>query len=109
MTDFNTIRQYNFPTTIRFGAGAIKELPGHLAANGLSKPLLVTDPVVSSLNFFTAIKNSLAAKSISVEVFSDIHKNPVKSDVLKGGDLFKETDSDCIKNEHVRTLNCLIT
>ena len=96
MTDFNTIRQYNFPTTIRFGAGAIKELPGHLAANGLNKPLLVTDPVVSSLNFFTAIKNSLAAKSISVEVFSDIHKNPVKSDVLKGGDLFKETDRDCI-------------
>ena len=96
MTDFNTIRQYNFPTTIRFGAGAIKELPGHLVANGLSKPLLVTDPVVSSLDFFTAIKNSLAAKSISVEVFSDIHKNPVKSDVLKGGDLFKETDRDCI-------------
>ena len=96
MTDFNIIRQYNFPTTIRFGAAVIKELPGHLATNGLSKPLLVTDPVVSDLDFFTAIKNSLAAKSISVEVFSDIHKNPVKSDVLKGGALFKETNRDCI-------------
>jgi alcohol dehydrogenase class IV len=96
MTDFNTIRQYNFPTTIRFGAGAIKELPDHLAANGLKKILLVTDPVVSGLDFFTAIKNSLAAKSISAEVFSDIHKNPVKSDVLKGGDVFKATNRDCI-------------
>ncbi len=96
MTDFNTIRQYNFPTTIRFGAGAIKELPGHLAANGLQKVLLVTDPVVSGLSFFSDIKNSLAAKSISVEVFSDIHKNPVKSDVLKGGDVFKATERDCI-------------
>jgi len=96
MTDFNTVRQYNFPTTIRFGAGAIKELPDHLAANGLSRPLLVTDPMVSSLNFFTAIKNSLTAKSFSVKVFADIHKNPVKSDVLKGGDVYKETNRDCI-------------
>jgi alcohol dehydrogenase class IV len=96
MIDFNTVRQYNFPTTIRFGAGAIKELPGHLAANGLSKPLLVTDPMVSGLDFFTEIKNSLTAKSFSVNVFADIHKNPVKSDVLKGGDTFKQTNRDCI-------------
>ena len=96
MTDFNIVRQYNFPTTIRFGAGAIKELPDHLISNGLSKPLLVTDPMVSSLPFFTAIKNSLTAKSISVEVFADIHKNPVKSDVLKGGDVFNQTNRDCI-------------
>ena len=96
MTDFNIVRQYNFPTTIRFGAGAIKELPDHLISNGLSKPLLVTDPMVSSLPFFTDIKNSLTAKSISVEVFADIHKNPVKSDVLKGGDVFNQTNRDCI-------------
>lgn len=96
MTDFNTVRQFNFPTIIRFGAGAIKELPAHLLANGLSKPLIVTDPMVSGLDFFKVIKESLTAKSISVEVFSDIHKNPVKSDVLKGGDAFKETNRDCI-------------
>lgn len=96
MTDFNIVRQFNFPTTIRFGAGAIKELPDHLLANGLSRPLIVTDPLVSGLDFFKAIKESFAAKSISVEVFSDIHKNPVKSDVLKGGDAFKATNRDCI-------------
>jgi alcohol dehydrogenase class IV len=96
MTDFNTIRQYNFPTIIRFGAGAIKELPDHLVANGFTKPLLVTDPLVAQLDFFTTLKKSLAAKSISVEVFNDIHKNPVKSDVLKGGDVYKATDRDCI-------------
>ena len=41
MTDFNTIRQYNFPTIVRFGAGAIKELPAHLASAGFSRPLIV--------------------------------------------------------------------
>jgi alcohol dehydrogenase class IV len=96
MTDFNIIRQYNFPTIIRFGAGAIKELPDHLMANGLARPLLVTDPLVAGLDFFTQIKKNLAAKSISAEVFADIHKNPVKSDVLKGGDAYAATSRDCI-------------
>ncbi|MDE3247736.1 MAG: iron-containing alcohol dehydrogenase [Bacteroidota bacterium] len=96
MTDFNIVRQYNFPTTIRFGAGAIKELPAYLAANGLSKPLLVTDPVVGQLGFFTTLQNELASKGISVQVFSDIHKNPVKSDVLKGGDAFAQGQRDSI-------------
>jgi alcohol dehydrogenase class IV len=96
MMDFNTIRQYNFPTIIRFGAGAVEELPGHLSTTTCTKPLLVTDPMVSQLDFFKKIKSNLIAKSFSVEVFSDIHKNPVKSDVLKGGDVFKSTGRDCI-------------
>jgi alcohol dehydrogenase class IV len=96
MIDFNSIRQYNFPTTIRFGAGSVKELPAYLQKNQLRRPLIVTDPVVEQLAFFKTIKNDLDAKSISVEVFSDIHKNPVKSDVLKGGEAFAATGRDCI-------------
>lgn len=96
MTDFSIVRQYNFPTTIRFGAGAIKELPDHLAAAGFSKPLLVTDPVVAQLAFFGEIKKSLEAKGMSVRVFSDIHKNPVKSDVEKGGEAFRSGGRDSI-------------
>ena len=95
-TDFKTIRQYNFPTVVRFGAGVIAELPEHLVAVGLSRPLLVTDPMVAQLDLFAGIVASLRAKGLSVEVFSDIHKNPVKSDVLKGGDVFTGTDRDSI-------------
>jgi alcohol dehydrogenase class IV len=96
MTDFSVIRQYNFPTTVRFGAGVVNELSEHLDAVGLSRPLLVTDPVVAGLEFFRAIKKRLGARGSSVEVFSDIHKNPVKSDVLKGGDVYDATGRDCI-------------
>lgn len=96
MTDFNTIRQYNFPTVIRFGAGAIKELPAHLVQAGLKRPLVVTDPTVRNLDFFKNILADLQAKGLSVEVFSGIHKNPVKSDVLAGGDLYKGTNRDSI-------------
>jgi alcohol dehydrogenase class IV len=93
---FDKIYQYNFPTTIRFGAGSSNELPDYLVKNNLSKPLVVTDPTVAQLPFFKKIMESLRAKNISVEVFSDIHKNPVKSDVYKGTDVFDETKRDSI-------------
>lgn len=96
MIDFTVIRQFNFPTTIRFGAGAVKELPAHLLSEGLSRVLLVTDPMVASLGFFKEIVQQLQAKSISVEVFSGIHKNPVKTDVLNGGDAYHQTQRDCV-------------
>ncbi len=93
---FDKIYQYNFPTTIRFGAGSVKELGDYLVKNNLSKPLVVTDPTVSQLAFFKEIVEQLKRKNISAEVFYDIHKNPVKSDVYKGGDQFDATKRDCI-------------
>jgi alcohol dehydrogenase class IV len=93
---FDKIYQYNFPTTIRFGAGSSNELPDYLVKNNLSRPLVVTDTIVAQLLFFKKIVESLKAKNISVEVFSDIHKNPVKSDVYKGTDVFDEAKRDSI-------------
>ncbi|MEO6188495.1 MAG: iron-containing alcohol dehydrogenase [Ginsengibacter sp.] len=93
---FDTIYQYNFPTTIRFGAGTSKELGDYLLKNNLSKPLVVTDPNVAQLGFFKEIINDLKKKNISTEVFYDIHKNPVKPDVYKGTDVYDATDRDSI-------------
>lgn len=93
---FNSIYQYNFPTTIRFGAGASKELGDYLIKNDLSKPLIVTDPNVAQLDFFKTIIDDLKKKNISAEVFSNIHKNPVKSDVYKGTDVYDNTKRDSI-------------
>lgn len=93
---FDTIYQYNFPTTIRFGQGASKELGDYLKKNNLVRPLIVTDPTVSQLGFFKAIIDELKKKNIGVEVFSDIHKNPVKSDVYKGTEVYDNTQRDAI-------------
>ncbi|WP_435356657.1 iron-containing alcohol dehydrogenase [Emticicia sp. SJ17W-69] len=90
------ISQFNFPTKIRFGAGVVAELPAYLKDNSLSKPLVVTDPNVANLPFFKQILQDLQAKGISTEVFSNIHKNPVKSDVYKGDEAYYATDRDCI-------------
>jgi alcohol dehydrogenase class IV len=90
------ISQFNFPTIIRFGAGVVKELPAYLEKNGLKKPLIVTDPNVAQLGFLKSIVADLRAKGFAAEVFYDIHKNPVKSDVYKGADVYDNTACDCI-------------
>jgi alcohol dehydrogenase class IV len=94
--NFNTIYQYNFPTLIRFGAGASKELSAYLKKNGLDRPLIVTDPTVSGLPFFKEIISDLLRQQISVEVFCNIHKNPVKSDVYKGTDVFDNSSRNAV-------------
>ncbi len=93
---FNTIYQYNFPTTIRFGAGASKELGDYLIKNKIVRPLIVTDKTVAELGFFKEIISDLNKKTISAEVFYDIHKNPVKSDVYKGTGAYDDTKRNAI-------------
>ncbi len=96
MIDYTVIRQFNFPTTIRFGAGASRELPAYLAQQQLKAPLLVTDPTIAQLPFFKSIVEDLKKHQISVELFSEIHKNPVKSDVYKGTSAWDATKRDSI-------------
>ena len=93
---FDKIYQYNFPTTIRFGVGASKELGDYLLKHNLSQPLIVTDTTVRELGFFKEIVDNVKKKNISVEIFSDIHKNPVKSDVYKGTDVYDNTNRNSI-------------
>lgn len=91
-----SISQFNFPTTIRFGAGVVQELPDYLKKHNLTRPLVVTDPNVAQLSFFKTIVDDLKAKGFAAEVFSNIHKNPVKSDVYAGSDAYDNAKCDCI-------------
>ena len=85
---FDKVYQYNFPTTIRFGPGSSKELGDYLLKNYILNPLVVTDSTVAQLGFFKDIIHDLRKKNISVEVFNSIHKNPVKSDVYRGTEIY---------------------
>ncbi|MBX2840713.1 MAG: iron-containing alcohol dehydrogenase [Flammeovirgaceae bacterium] len=94
--DFTQRYAYSFPTNIRFGAGVIDELPVHLNDKNIRKPLVVTDGTVKELPFFKSIINDLDKSGIQGVVFSEMHKNPVKSDVLNGGDVYNENKCDAI-------------
>lgn len=91
-----TIVQFNIPTTIRFGCGAVKELYSYLITHQLKRPLVITDGTIVQLPFFNTILADLEDKGIRATIFSDTHKNPVKSDVYKGTAVWDETDRDCI-------------
>src|SRR5450432_397184 len=94
--NLDKIVQYSFPTIIRFGPGSSKELGTYLIKNGLNRPLIVTDPNVAELGFFKEIIRDLKSKNISVEIFKEIHKNPVKSDVYKGTEVFDAEKRDAV-------------
>ena len=42
-----SITSFSFPTAIRFGAGARKEVAQHLLEQGFRRPLIVTDKALA--------------------------------------------------------------
>lgn len=85
---------WNYPTAIRFGAGAINELPDACKALGMQNPLLVTDPMLATLPITTDTVNIVTAAGLSCAVFSDIEPNPVGHDVDKGVAMLRAGNHD---------------
>ena len=73
---------WNYPTSVRFGAGRISELAEAVQAAGMNNPLFVTDPVLARLPMTQAAAAQLAGGASAV--FSDIKPNPVESNVAQG-------------------------
>lgn len=87
---------YHFPTDIRFGPGVIKELPDYLKNNTLSRPFIVTDPIVKGLPHFQEVIEQLEASQFQLVIYSDIHRIPNKTDAEKGSKLFRDQNCDVI-------------
>ena len=75
---------WNYPTSVKFGVGRVKELAGHTKASGITRPLFVTDPVVAKLPMTKAVLDQLAADGCKATVFSAIRPNPVAANVEDG-------------------------
>jgi alcohol dehydrogenase class IV len=90
------IYQYNFPTRIQFGPGAIKLLPDALKVAGRKRPLVVTDKGLAQLPAATGTVKLLEEGGLAVAVFSGIWGNPVKSQVTAGVAAFQAHHADAI-------------
>jgi alcohol dehydrogenase len=75
---------WNYPTSIRFGAGRIVELPDALKAAGIAKPLLVTDPGIRNLPMLATVLVNLESAGRAAAVFSGVQANPVDANVEAG-------------------------
>lgn len=85
---------WNYPTTVRFGAGRIAELPEAVKDAGMKNPLFVTDPVLAKLPMTVSALQSLTAAGLSAQIFSDIKPNPVDMNLAQGIAAFRSGKHD---------------
>jgi alcohol dehydrogenase class IV len=85
---------WNYPTSIRFGAGRIAELPDACKSLGMKRPLLVTDPALAKLPMIAQAVQSCRAAGLGCEVFSELQANPVEANVTAGVEVFRRGGHD---------------
>jgi alcohol dehydrogenase len=84
----------NYPTAIKFGAGRIRELADHCKANGITRPLLVTDPGLAAMPMVGKIVDDVKQAGLDIAVFSDVRSNPVETNVTAGVRGYNAGDHD---------------
>jgi len=89
-----SISGFAFPTSIKFGAGARKEVAAHLKAQGLKRPLIVTDKALAALPVLAEFKTHL--DGLDVAVYGGVFGNPTASQVMDGGAAYQAHNADCI-------------
>jgi alcohol dehydrogenase class IV len=87
-------RNWNYPTSVRFGVGRIAELPAACRELGMQRPLLVTDPGLRSLPMVGNALAALAASGLGDNVYADVQGNPVGRNVDDGVACFKARGCD---------------
>lgn len=85
---------WNYPTSIRFGAGRIAELPDACRTLGIRKPLLVTDPGLAALPMIADAVESCRQAGLPCDVFSSIQANPVEANITAGVALYRQRGYD---------------
>ena len=75
---------WNYPTSIRFGVGRIKELADECRSQGILRPLLVTDSGLARAPITLAAVEALRDAGLGVAMFSDLKPNPVESNLAGG-------------------------
>ncbi|TDE36300.1 iron-containing alcohol dehydrogenase [Antarcticimicrobium sediminis] len=78
------VGNWSYPTTIKFGAGRIKELAEACAAAGISKPLLVTDKGLAELPVTQSTLDIMAAAGLGRGMFSQVDPNPNEKNLAAG-------------------------
>jgi len=85
---------WNFPTPMRFGVGRISELADACKSQGMSRPLLVTDPGLAALPMVADAIRANEAAELPTGLFSDVQPNPVSQNVEDGIRVYREGGHD---------------
>jgi len=88
------VGNWSYPTTIKFGAGRVKELPEACVAAGIKRPLLVTDRGLADLPITAATLDILEAAGLGRGLFSEVDPNPNEKNLEAGVAAYKEGGHD---------------
>jgi len=90
------MNQYNFPTVLFYGADALKDLAPAIQKRGLKSLLLVTDPGLVQIGLADTVKSTLTSSGLNIEIFDNVHPNPIEEDVTAGVEMYKSGGFDGI-------------
>ena len=90
------MNQYNFPTVLFYGSDALKDLAPAIQKPGLKSLLLVTDPGLVQIGLGDTAKSSLTSSGLNIEIFDNVHPNPIEEDVTAGVEMYKSGGFDGI-------------
>jgi len=86
---------FQAPTTVTFGAGAVKHLAQVVAPLG-RRPLVVTDPGIAASGILQQVTDALAPAVSGFETFSDVEPNPSSETVERAVAAYRRADCDCL-------------
>jgi 4-hydroxybutyrate dehydrogenase len=87
---------WSFPTTVVFGAGAVRTVADHVKRIGAKRALLVCDPGVLDVGIAGRVRSLLDAGGIAAALFGQVDANPVEKNVLEGVAAYRAHGADCV-------------
>jgi 4-hydroxybutyrate dehydrogenase len=90
------MNQYNFPTVILSGRGALDEFVVRLAARAHRRVLIVTDRNLANCGITGELTRRLDEQGVTFNLFTDIDPNPVEANIEAGAAFYQKNSCDSI-------------
>lgn len=94
MLDLRKVKSFEMPTKVITGAGSIKDLPVYLKEEGITKPLIVTDPGIREAGLLEKLEEVLQKNDYNYALYDEVFANPDIELIDKGRDFFQSEGCD---------------
>lgn len=84
------------PRMLLVGGGSVRQIADVLDRFGLSRPLVVSDPVMVSTGLIQRALEPLIAAGMAPSVFSDTVSDPTDTVIETGVEVFRQSHFDCL-------------
>lgn len=90
------MQQFNYPTVMLYGEGALAESANRVKNLGFKKPLIVTDKTLVELGIAEKVISQLKSVGIETAIYDGTHPNPVEDDCIEGAKIYKDENCDSL-------------